>query len=157
VQVAAAVSDPPVAGRQRRQPRHGHRGRKTRRRWGRLHRALLPSPREIPGRYFLPAASASRRHRRALRPARGQPQVPQRGGGRGRRGGGRGGAPAAVRAGGGARGRRGGGQAAAVARGRAGQAQAQGAVRRAEVPPEVRFLPDQFVRHLVLICLYVHF
>ncbi|RLN05002.1 hypothetical protein C2845_PM13G01690 [Panicum miliaceum] len=132
----------------------GHHHHHGRRRHLRRRSHLLAAPVSPPSTHdqrdlrFLPAAAASRHHLpRAVRPlpavragigagAGGQPQVPQREGGRGRRGSGRGGAPAAVHVAGVARGRHGGDQAAAEARGRAGQAQAQGPVRGSEVPPE---------------------
>jgi len=129
---------------------HHHHGRRRRSRL--LVASASPPPTHLQCHLrFLPAAAAARHHPRPLRPlpavagAGGQPQVPQREGGRGRRGRGRGGAPAAVQLAGVPRGRHGGDQAAAEARGRAGQAQAQGAVGGAEVPPEVRCASICFV------------
>ena len=124
---------------------HHHHGRRRRRRSRLVVASASPSPIHLQRHLrFLPEADAPRHHPRPLRPlpavagAGGQPQVPQREGGRGRRGRGRGGAPAAVQLAGVPRGRHGGDQAAAEARGRSGQAQAQGAIGGAEVPPEVR-------------------
>ena len=128
--------------------RHHHHGRRHHHLRGRSRLVVActsPPPTHLQRHLrFLTAAAAPRHHPRPLRPlpavasAGGQPQVPQREGGRGRRGRGRGGDPAAVQLAGVPRGRHGGDQAAAEARGRAGQAQAQGAVGGAEVPPEVR-------------------
>jgi hypothetical protein len=147
---------------------HHHHGRRRHlRRRSRLPDAPVspPPPEHQRDLRFLTAAAAPRRHLpRALRPlpavragpgagAGGQPQVPQREGGRGRRGCGRGGAPAAVHVAGVPRGRHGGDQAAPEARGRAGQAQAQGTVRCLEVSPEVRPLARSMHPVVIALCL----